>query len=100
MRVRLNKDYSLIVTPETEVEQIALSSWISKNEEGLRGLGGLLIEALPEESIDLPTRTGLLVSWIVHVMYMLAARAEIFSKTEREELAQLTADLQKELEKR
>ena len=37
----------------------------------------------------------LLISWIVQVMYMLCARAEIFSKAERDELAQKTADLNK-----
>ena len=36
----------------------------------------------------------LLISWIVQVMYMLCARAEIFSKAERDELSQKTADLQ------
>jgi hypothetical protein len=41
----------------------------------------------------------LLVKWIVHVMYMLAAQAYFFSAKEREELANITADLQAELEK-
>lgn len=40
----------------------------------------------------------LLISWIVHVMYMLCASAHIFSKVEREELAQKTADLQQAIE--
>ena len=41
--------------------------------------------------------TELLLKWIIHVMYMLCARAEIFSAKEREELAQITYELETEL---
>lgn len=44
-------------------------------------------------------RQATLFKWILHVMYMLCARAEIFSHKERAELAQLTADLEAELNK-
>lgn len=40
------------------------------------------------------TTIKLLMKWMVHVMYMLCARAEIFSDAERTELAEITADLQ------
>jgi hypothetical protein len=41
----------------------------------------------------------LLKLWTLHVMYMLCARAEIFSKKEREGLAQMTADLHEAMDK-
>lgn len=41
----------------------------------------------------------LLISWIIHVMYMLCSRADLFSKVERDELAQYTVDLREELKK-
>lgn len=39
----------------------------------------------------------ILYKWIEHVMYMLAARAEVFSLIEREELAELTAQVREKL---
>jgi len=41
----------------------------------------------------------LLVKWIVHVFYMIGHNYVSYSLKEREELAQLTADLEEELEK-
>lgn len=39
---------------------------------------------------------ALLVRWMVHVMYMLVARAEIFPSAEREELAKITGLFEQE----
>lgn len=38
-----------------------------------------------------------LLIWVLHVMYMLASRSDLFSKDERDTLAQNTANLEKEI---
>ena len=35
MKVRLEKDLQLVITPESYVESVALSAWIEKNRLGL-----------------------------------------------------------------
>ena len=55
MKIRLEKEITLIVTPESYVEQVALQAWSEKND--VSG-GGLLIEAYAEHSVE-PTRDGL-----------------------------------------
>jgi hypothetical protein len=42
MRVRLTKNYQLIITPDTEVEEIALVAWLEKRKGD-----GFLVESLP-----------------------------------------------------
>jgi len=48
MKIRLEKEMMLVITPESYVEQIALQAWYEKND--VSG-GGLLIEAYAEQSV-------------------------------------------------
>ena len=48
MKIRLEKEMLLVVTPESYVEQVALQAWSEKND--VSG-GGLLIEAYAEQSV-------------------------------------------------
>lgn len=44
MKVKLEPDLQLVITPENYVEQLALSLWAARNKEGT----GLLIESFIE----------------------------------------------------
>jgi len=48
MKIRLEKEMLLVVTPESYVEQVALQAWSEGND--VSG-GGLLIEAYAEQSV-------------------------------------------------
>lgn len=53
MKIRLEKELLLVITPESYVEYVALLAWSEKND--VSG-GGLLIEAYTEQSVN-PTET-------------------------------------------
>jgi hypothetical protein len=78
MKVRLTRDYVLIVTPENEVEHIALVAYCEKKPEALP-----LIEALPSHGEWNSGRAGELLDAVDEVLGFRGQIVSIVNVSER-----------------